>query len=176
MERPVNYKLPASDCVGSSLFAEQTRRRSRRLYRRLIALIFADRALKPAVMVVIRRELPRTSVASPASGLSHRSVEDRPFRGPLDRPLIGSVFMMGRSDSGGLRRVPRRSPVLLRDMHPDGPDEAQQLARHRGDRLLLGLALADQSAIATVQAVLRLPRSEERRVGKECRSRWSPYH
>ena len=21
-----------------------------------------------------------------------------------------------------------------------------------------------------------LPRSEERRVGKECRSRWSPYH
>src|SRR3989454_12221446 len=23
---------------------------------------------------------------------------------------------------------------------------------------------------------MRLPRSEERRVGKECRSRWSPYH
>ena len=22
----------------------------------------------------------------------------------------------------------------------------------------------------------RIPRSEERRVGKECRSRWSPYH
>src|SRR5260370_29540915 len=25
-------------------------------------------------------------------------------------------------------------------------------------------------------AVLRYDRSEERRVGKECRSRWSPYH
>ena len=25
-------------------------------------------------------------------------------------------------------------------------------------------------------AVLEAPRSEERRVGKECRSRWSPYH
>src|SRR3712207_9382255 len=25
-------------------------------------------------------------------------------------------------------------------------------------------------------ATLRLQRSEERRVGKECRSRWSPYH
>src|SRR5271169_2279594 len=25
-------------------------------------------------------------------------------------------------------------------------------------------------------ALLRLARSEERRVGKECRSRWSPYH
>ena len=23
---------------------------------------------------------------------------------------------------------------------------------------------------------LNIPRSEERRVGKECRSRWSPYH
>ena len=23
---------------------------------------------------------------------------------------------------------------------------------------------------------LKIPRSEERRVGKECRSRWSPYH
>ena len=23
---------------------------------------------------------------------------------------------------------------------------------------------------------MRVPRSEERRVGKECRSRWSPYH
>src|SRR2546422_9237273 len=157
MERPVNYKVPTSDGVGESLFPEQTRRRSRRLCRRLITLIFADRALKPAVMVVIRRQLPRTSIAHAASGLSHRSVEDPPFRGPLDRPLIGSIFIMGGSDSGGLRRAPRRSPVLLLDMHPDGPDEAQQLARHRGDRLLLGLALADQSAIATVQAVLRLP-------------------
>src|SRR3712207_9324838 len=26
------------------------------------------------------------------------------------------------------------------------------------------------------EALLRLSRSEERRVGKECRSRWSPYH
>ena len=27
-----------------------------------------------------------------------------------------------------------------------------------------------------VQGTIRLVRSEERRVGKECRSRWSPYH
>src|SRR5437879_9652718 len=89
IERPVNYKLPTSDSVGSSLFAEQTRRRSRRLCRRLITLIFADRALKPAVMVVIRRELPRTSVARPASGLSPRRVEDPSFRVDLYRPLVG---------------------------------------------------------------------------------------
>ena len=28
----------------------------------------------------------------------------------------------------------------------------------------------------SVQGKYRLTRSEERRVGKECRSRWSPYH
>src|SRR5258708_1982037 len=27
-----------------------------------------------------------------------------------------------------------------------------------------------------VDVVVKLPRSEERRIGKECRSRWSPYH
>src|SRR3990167_10079046 len=29
---------------------------------------------------------------------------------------------------------------------------------------------------ASWRALRTLPRSEERRVGKECRSRWSPYH
>src|SRR5256885_17046173 len=41
----------------------------------------------------------------------------------------------------------------------------------------LGIALAAACA-ATLNQVLdrRIDRSEERRVGKECRSRWSPYH
>ena len=30
--------------------------------------------------------------------------------------------------------------------------------------------------IARINAAARMNRSEERRVGKECRSRWSPYH
>ena len=29
---------------------------------------------------------------------------------------------------------------------------------------------------AAIERTTRLDRSEERRVGKECRSRWSPYH
>ena len=29
---------------------------------------------------------------------------------------------------------------------------------------------------AAYKAILKSDRSEERRVGKECRSRWSPYH
>ena len=34
----------------------------------------------------------------------------------------------------------------------------------------------DESLIAQFPLKNRLTRSEERRVGKECRSRWSPYH
>src|SRR3712207_9566922 len=39
-----------------------------------------------------------------------------------------------------------------------------------------GLAPLLLTAWICVFAVFRLYRSEERRVGKECRSRWSPYH
>ena len=41
------------------------------------------------------------------------------------------------------------------------------------------LSLKFKSTLATKQdlaAAEDLKRSEERRVGKECRSRWSPYH
>ena len=38
-----------------------------------------------------------------------------------------------------------------------------------------GLLLAGE-AMTTDFSRKNLPRSEERRVGKECRSRWSPYH
>ena len=36
--------------------------------------------------------------------------------------------------------------------------------------------LGDDSDNMLVQKSKPLTRSEERRVGKECRSRWSPYH
>ena len=36
--------------------------------------------------------------------------------------------------------------------------------------------LASKGTPATAQQFATAVRSEERRVGKECRSRWSPYH
>src|SRR3546814_15532996 len=62
-------------------------------------------------------------------------------------------------------------------------DRAQllQAATAAADAVAAGLALPEQNgALVGRTFVIRLPRSEERRVGKECvstcRSRWSPYH
>src|SRR3546814_19870927 len=45
---------------------------------------------------------------------------------------------------------------------------------------LLGLSVSEIDPSSLISAILKAPRSEERRVGKECvstcRSRWSPYH
>ena len=55
--------------------------------------------------------------------------------------------------------------------------------RRGGFALTLDLAVAAGEVVAVVgpngagkTTLLRAVRSEERRVGKECRSRWSPYH
>ena len=44
------------------------------------------------------------------------------------------------------------------------------------ERVGAAVALLDALLDERLQQVGLLDRSEERRVGKECRSRWSPYH
>src|SRR3712207_9474440 len=47
----------------------------------------------------------------------------------------------------------------------------------RGDMILVNTAKGIEIATGMrLSEVMRDERSEERRVGKECRSRWSPYH
>src|SRR5882724_6128389 len=65
-----------------------------------------------------------------------------------------------------------------------GPEERQrghaQRARHVHRTAVVGReggAAGDEAAQpAQVKLAREIDRSEERRVGKECRSRWSPYH
>ena len=40
----------------------------------------------------------------------------------------------------------------------------------------VGWAILNPLLVSVVIVIAVLKRSEERRVGKECRSRWSPYH
>src|SRR2546430_11489103 len=50
-------------------------------------------------------------------------------------------------------------------------DQAEQiLAKHRIEKL----PVVDEQGV--LKGLITIKRSEERRVGKECRSRWSPYH
>src|SRR2546425_12979335 len=90
---------------------------------------------------------------------------------------------------------PRRAHVeteIAADHHPVGSDEADQVRqRRRGvtDRVVreapeVGVEPALRHALRLGPHPLAVGepadevrhRSEERRVGKECRSRWSPYH
>ena len=55
------------------------------------------------------------------------------------------------------------------------------LINHRGDiidlkYIVIELNIYESIFKSAVTGSLVLTRSEERRVGKECRSRWSPYH
>src|SRR3712207_8058281 len=59
-------------------------------------------------------------------------------------------------------------PISMRHAHLLGASEPLM---HR-----LVPALVAEMGAAYPELVRAQPRSEERRVGKECRSRWSPYH
>src|SRR3989344_6173514 len=54
-------------------------------------------------------------------------------------------------------------------------DIYDEMMRDKGCMIILTLAGSTSSA-GCMQLYADLVRSEERRVGKECRSRWSPYH
>ena len=65
---------------------------------------------------------------------------------------------------------------------PIGPEEvaeaAQILQRYKAGKAALDKRLVDNELWFRMGhwKNYQNPRSEERRVGKECRSRWSPYH
>src|SRR2546422_11448828 len=72
----------------------------------------------------------------------------------LRDPTAGEARVLGQDVRSGYRRIRERDGVLPQDFEPF-------------DRLRPREAVAYWA---------HLFRSEERRVGKECRSRWSPYH
>ena len=59
-------------------------------------------------------------------------------------------------------RTPSKSVIAVESNHQLTPDESNKLCWLFGE--------------AVMESEENLKRSEERRVGKECRSRWSPYH
>src|SRR5260221_8615741 len=68
------------------------------------------------------------------------------------------------------------APVLVGRSLRLPASEEQPTFQDRCDTLWYGLLYAYNKLQRGQQWYARMARSEERRVGKECRSRWSPYH
>src|SRR3712207_6147244 len=85
----------------------------------------------------------------------------------------GALTLLGQDDVLEEKGPKRVSPFTIPMLMPNGPAAAVGLAI--GAK---GGVHAPVSACASGAEAIRwgLDRSEERRVGKECRSRWSPYH
>ena len=66
--------------------------------------------------------------------------------------------------------------ILKRGWSKNSPYDRRTASRHK--KLFLEGALPDEFKRIYLQSAgyTIVQRSEERRVGKECRSRWSPYH
>src|SRR3989441_10379315 len=76
-----------------------------------------------------------------------------------------SEDILKRAQTEVLNNV-RFVPLLSKTLPRISRDEALQ-------RMVLTTDLKD---VASCEFIIENVRSEERRVGKECRSRWSPYH
>ena len=96
------------------------------------------------------------------------SSEPLPWKG-LD---VGSPFDHPRS---GILYVARHLPPPGRDQLPEAYLTELEELIGAADGRTLGL-FSSMRAAKEAAGALRERRSEERRVGKECRSRWSPYH
>src|SRR2546422_7233593 len=72
-------------------------------------------------------------------------------------------------------------PILLRSLHKPGDGYLARFDRVLSialSRWLIRTPITPNviTAASLVVGLVGATRSEERRVGKECRSRWSPYH
>src|SRR5438552_13150650 len=79
--------------------------------------------------------------------------------------VIFHGYLLIQQSNGGFDLVSADIPKSLILLNGQNPYSTQPWASPYPPLLLL-----------TVSGIIRLTRSEERRVGKECRSRWSTYH
>src|SRR3712207_9419718 len=100
---------------------------------------------------------------------------------PLEH-LGGLVAAAGEPPSGGAAaRLRRTQPPLSRQIQKLERVVGAQLLERDNRRVVLTAAgqvflVEARRLLGLADSAPELARSEERRVGKECRSRWSPYH
>src|SRR5260370_30540434 len=124
-----------------------------------------------------------------------RNTSNDPRAIPMDLP-VGSDYVIGPGDGlaidiwGGvsqrlMRVVDREGRVSLPEVGPllvsgrnlgDAQQAVQQLLRTQYRDVSADVSVSKLRTVRVYVVGDVAERSEERRVGKECRSRWSPYH
>src|ERR1039457_4462698 len=94
-----------------------------------------------------------------------------PLEGPAARVrwMLGAAHRQRHPELNEIFLESGRTRELLRRVIRDGVD-CIDVGCH------LGSVLAEMVRLSPAGRHIAVERSEERRVGKECRSRWSPYH
>ena len=134
------------------------------------ALFYGDSVITPAI-----------SVLSAVEGLEVATPAFKPYVLPICSAVLLALFAMQRFGTGLVGKL--FGPVIMvwfAVLALTGITEiAQQpdiLAALNPFNALAFLAAQGWHIFVAVGAIVLAFRSEERRVGKECRSRWSPYH
>src|SRR5215467_16082926 len=88
---------------------------------------------------------------------------------PIHAPRGPELSCKGWPQEAALR-------MLMNNLDPDVAERWQDLVVYGGSGKAVRNWEAYHRIVASLRALEADERSEERRVGKECRSRWWPYH
>src|SRR2546422_10757027 len=90
---------------------------------------------------------------------------------PLTMLAVGALALAGRASGQTSLSIYSDGRVVVRRTLPQALEKGRSTLTLKIDGLDPATLFSPDTSVALVSA-----RSEERRVGKECRSRWSPYH
>ena len=134
-----------------------------------VAPSISTQSLAPGVLVQPRVEVTFTIVASGFASTPHYAVSDSMGGNSISSAIINNsgVFswVPGPYDAGT-----HNLTITVTDSAGESASMAEQLVVNGSPTVTI------QSLSPGASVTVGVPRSEERRVGKECRSRWSPYH
>ena len=92
--------------------------------------------------------------------------------------MLGNIHVAGITGNRNIDLLEKQArkfrPRLVAVMDEASAKELKKRLMGTGCKVLSGMEGLIEAA--TMEEIDTVVRSEERRVGKECRSRWSPYH
>ena len=155
---------------GNKVSKQRRKRHTKRRQLRTQPTVRSKRQPKPTLAKV---RLPS------AATFSRFTIADAKSRGLMDEAMKKFKPLLLIRDRGKIKRIERAdTAVALLDLVPEATGLAELAWQERIRKLdteeIVPLLAKRLKTARQIQD--RGKRSEERRVGKECRSRWSPYH